>query len=532
MFGLGIHYLMGWSMAASDGAKKELAEWPPHPDRVFMALAAAWFETGQDEREGEALRWFEQLPAPGVHAPDCEKRTVATCYVPVNDTKIATAKKVSALCDNARTTWSSLVEAGLALLPEHRSRQPRAFPVAIPHAPLVYLCWNETLAPEQHAGLRSLCGKVVSIGHSASLVHVWILNEPPEPNLIPVAGLARHRLRVSGPGRLHYLEKRHNRSAVVQFRDRAEKIGLAKGRDKKRLQVIQSDQFPDRPPVTLRPEPTGWQGYDHPKPRLSDTVPGSLFDPRLMILALSGRRVTLAATLKLTEALRGTLLSHCSEPIPEWLSGHAPDGTRSTKPHLACLPMPFSGAAHADGRLMGVALALPRDTDPDDVERVLAPWLWDVRSGTPRKHALFASQWLDCAVTLETRENPPYNLQAEAWTRPSRRWASVTPVVLDRHFSGPRKWDMAAEIVKDGCERIGLPRPVDVLLHPVSLVQGVPRSNEFPWISRKQDGGRMHHSHAVLLFEQKVCGPILVGAGRYRGYGLFRPLIQGGDVHG
>jgi len=48
MFGFGIRYLMGWAMAAADGAKKERAEWPPHPDRIFMALAAAWFETGQD----------------------------------------------------------------------------------------------------------------------------------------------------------------------------------------------------------------------------------------------------------------------------------------------------------------------------------------------------------------------------------------------------------------------------------------------------------------------------------------------------
>jgi len=477
------------------------------------------------------LRWFEQLPAPGVHASGVEKREVATCYVPVNDTKTATAKKVAALCANAHAAWSSFVKAGLALLPEHRSRQPRAFPVAIPHTPLVFFCWDETIAPEHRAGLRSLCGKVVSIGHSASLVQVWVMDEPPAPNLVPVAGLAKHRLRVFGPGRLHYLERRHNRTAVVEFCDRAEEIRLAKDQDKKKLQDMQLERFPDGPPVSLRPEPTVWQGYDHPLPKISDDVPGSLFDPRLVILALSGKRITLAATLKLTEALRGTLLAHCPEPIPEWLSGHAPDGTRGIKPHLACLPMPFSGGAHADGRLMGVALALPRDVDPDEVERVLATWLWDVRTGTPRKHALFAGQWLDCAVTLETRENPPYNLQAETWTRSSRRWASVTPVVLDRHFSGPRKWELAAETVKDGCERIGLPRPLDVLLHPVSLVRGVPRNNEFPWISRKQDGGRMHHAHAVLLFEQKVCGPILVGAGRFRGYGLFRPLVQGGEMN-
>ena len=53
VFVSGIRYLMGWAMAAADGAKKQLAEWPPHPDRVFMALAAAWFETGREEPEGK-----------------------------------------------------------------------------------------------------------------------------------------------------------------------------------------------------------------------------------------------------------------------------------------------------------------------------------------------------------------------------------------------------------------------------------------------------------------------------------------------
>ena len=91
MFALGLHYLNGWSMAAQDGARKEQAEWPPHPDRVFMALAAAWFETGEDTedhaREGDALRWLQALPPPAIAASDAGFRTVTTIYVPVNDDK-------------------------------------------------------------------------------------------------------------------------------------------------------------------------------------------------------------------------------------------------------------------------------------------------------------------------------------------------------------------------------------------------------------------------------------------------------------
>jgi CRISPR-associated protein Csb2 len=177
---------------------------------------------------------------------------------------------------------------------------------------------------------------------------------------------------------------------------------------------------------------------------------------------------------------------------------------------------------------MGVALALPHGLDGDEVDRVLTPWLWN-ESGEPKKIRLFNGQWLECTAELETRESPPTTLCSNAWIKVSRRWATVTPLVFDRHFDGNNKWELVAESVKDSCERIGLPCPLDVLLHPVSMFEGVPRSNEFPWLTRKKDGGRLHHIHAVIHFDEEIQGPVIVGAGRFRGYGLCRPLMQGGN---
>ncbi|MBP7797954.1 MAG: type I-U CRISPR-associated protein Cas5/Cas6 [Thermoanaerobaculaceae bacterium] len=520
MFALGIRYLMGWAMAAADGAKKEQAEWPPHPDRVFMALAAAWFETGQDEAEGEALRWLEAQDPPGIAASDAFDRQVfngigpAISYVPVNDSRVG---RLPVGSDPVK-----LKEAGLSLLPEFRPRQPRSFPLAIPIDPVVHLVWQSADSGEHRVALLSLARKATSLGHPASLVQIWVADSAPKVSWEPVQGIATQRLRVPTQGRLAYLERRYNRAAVIAHAELQAALKGATGRNKALLRAELEKRFPGGTPVSLRPGPGRWQGYGTPEPPRRE-APGSVFDPCLVVLALSGKRLGLTSTLRLTEALRGALLAECAEPIPEWVSGHTPDGAATTRPHLALLPLPFAGSRHADGRLMGVAVALPRQLDPVEASRVLEPWLW-TPEGAPRTLRLFDGQWLECQATLETREARPWSLDVERWVRPSRCWATVTPVVLDRHFDGPRKWDRAAETVADACERIGLPRPSEVLLHPVSLVEGVPRSSNFQPITRKNNGGRMHHTHAVIVFDSPVTGPVAVGAGRFRGYGLCLPM--------
>jgi CRISPR-associated protein Csb2 len=557
MFGLGIRFLNGWAMAAADGANKKRAEWPPHPDRVFMAMAAAWFETGQNEQEKAALEWFEQLPAPEIAASDAETRKdlksqiPVTSYVPVNDASLS--KKLPDSNDQGK-----LKEAGLAVLPEFRPRQARKFPVAIPRHPEVHLIWKHNLPEEHRDAIDRLCRNVISIGHSASFVQMWITESSPLPTIVPVSGVAVQRLRVFGTGRLEYLKARCNKDNVVRYRDATAAVSTLemnrkelyqerkaalkglKGVEKKevekpfkqKLAAIDSSiaeyrataaSFGGDIPCSLRPEPSLWQGYGPAVKIDQPDMPRSIFDENLVVLSLTGKHLSLHATLKLTEAVRGALFSGRSEPIPEWISGHRPDGAPSRDPHLAILPLAFLGHEHADGRIMGVAFAIPRSVDKAEAGNCLGPWLRD-KNGLPRSIRLFDRQWLECQMEIETRETPPWNLRAEAWTKASRSWASVTPVVLDRHFDGKDKWEKAAEGVKTACERVGFPRPEDVMLHPVSRVKGSPHSRGFPPIRRKSDGGRMHHCHAVILFSEPVIGPLIVGAGRFKGYGLCRPM--------
>ena len=279
----------------------------------------------------------------------------------------------------------------------------------------------------------------------------------------------------------------------------------------------------------MRPVPSKWQGYDRPQVSpVSEVMLHSVFDPRFVVLTIAGRRPSRPAALKLTAALRGLLMRNCPEqPPPQWLSGHRADGKAATLPHMALVPLAFTGAQHADGRVMGLAIVLPRTLMPQEAGQCLEPILRDPQTGLPRENLrLFDGGRIECSIALEIRERPPVNLDPRTWTKASRVWASVTPVVLNRHFDGDDQWQRSAESVKDMCEHIGLPRPCEVLLHPVSLVEGVPSAREFPQLLRKADGGRRRHHHAVVIFDEPVCGPVLLGAGRFRGYGLFKPMDE------
>ena len=230
------------------------------------------------------------------------------------------------------------------------------------------------------------------------------------------------------------------------------------------------------------------------------------------------------------EKLRNAVVKHCPEPVPEWVSGHTPDGRPSQNPHLALLPLPFVGNQHADGHLLGFALAVPRHTEQAEVGRCLNPFLGFEQDGSQRRVHVYDGANFDWRLEMEEGHSPPAALQSRTWTSPARRWATVTPIVFDRHPKGRDREGQAVRMVEEACERIGLPRPLDVMLSQVSLHLGVPHSRSFPGIRRKPDNGRLQHLHAVVTFTEPVAGPVILGAGRYRGYGMCRPFRwEGGD---
>jgi CRISPR-associated protein Csb2 len=278
---------------------------------------------------------------------------------------------------------------------------------------------------------------------------------------------------------------------------------------------------------------------------LTAAVP-SVFDPAFLLLRPAEderRRPPLVSTLHLTEALRGLLMNGTRrEDIPEALSGHAPDGQRLERPHLAIAPLPFVGHEHADGRIMGMALILPRERpqeqrsaeDATKIGRALGCKLYGTDGFEPQTLTLTmggAGTW----VLQASDDFRQASVRPEAWTavpHGATVWATVTPIVFDRHpkdRKGAATAEQTKNILADACANIGLPRPIAVEFGPVSMVRGVPHVRSFPPL-RRTDGSAPNYTHAVLAFDTPIVGPLILGAGRYRGYGLCRPLMGAGGA--
>jgi CRISPR-associated protein Csb2 len=367
-------------------------------------------------------------------------------------------------------------------LGQARRRNERRFPVAIPDADSAYVIWPDAeLSAEQRRALEQLAALVPALGHSSSLVDVRLCDEAPAPSLVP-ADVGEIRLRVPTPGRLATLE--------ALFNERR------------------------------RPDAGRWHAYAPPGERPKVVAAGAFGDMVVYRLEVAGPRIPLAGSLQVCAAMRGAVLAHADQPVPEAISGHEPGSTAerplpSQRPHLAFVPLADVGHRHARGHVMGVAAVLPRQVEPPERLACLRA-LGRVQELRIGRLGRFPVERLTVDVDRQA-------LVADTWMSRSRVWATVTPVVLDRFPTEPFGRE-AERIVADSCVRAGYPAPQVVELGRVSWVLGVPNADDFPARPDQNGRPRRYHVHACLFFGEPIVGPMLIGAGRYWGYGFCRPL--------
>jgi CRISPR-associated protein Csb2 len=494
---LEVEYLLGVSFAAI-GPDSDVPDWPPQPDRIFSALVASWAARGQKEEERRALEWLELRPVPHLLASDADARTSVVAFVPPNDPRSDKQK-------NAK-----------GVLPALRSRQPRRFPAARPHDPVILLCWPDAEPDEvMLSALQALAHDTAYIGHSASLTRCRFLLDR---GALELGAAKRPRRRVY-QGRLEELCR-----AYAHFE---------KSADKK-----------DRPQKGARIPP-------EPKAKAQRT---NLFGDRehwLILEHVAGDMPDIRACALVANTLRDALLTGyrrvgLENEIPEVVSGHAADGAPARAAHLAIIPLAFAGFPYADGHVMGFALIPPTDSgiladgafrrvmrnlSPVDEERGRRILTLTSKSGTSASSAF--------SIGLSPTFEPPADkrsLDPALYTESAFVFATVTPIVLDRHLkeSGAARQEESARQIAAACRNIGLPEPEAVVVDKHSAIEGAPAaypSGKSPrWMNWRLPPSLASRqlTHAVIRFAEPIDGPVILGAGRFVGLGLCRPVEREG----
>lgn len=487
---------------ATDPYGHDEPEWPPHPGRLFAAMAAAYFEGGQDGGERGALEWLERLGPPSISYDNKAvfPRETVYCFVPVNDRdKFFTPGQVS---------------LGTLDLRGGRLRKERSFPTTVTGLGPVMFEWDDADAGDRAGPLGAICSRVHRLGHSSSIVHLTVGEDAQEagPSLIP-SEWGEQKIRWVSPGTLEQFENAYD---VGGGKNRQERLYFVR---KARLNAIAML------PVLYAPPQGG-----------PNAVPTGQFAQMHVFEFTEGAPPSLVHARAISRAVKTALLGGGSGANAEAVSGLDTDGRPTTEPHVSVVSLAAVGHRHADGRARGVAIVMPRGLDEGSTNSILI----SMRCGLDEGSGLLLDVPGHGNMRLEPHaEGGATTLDTSAWTRRSRVWVSVTPIVLDRapRARGSERDAEISRIVGRSCTLQGLPEPAVVSTSNVPYVPGPPLSSAFPLYTIPQRGEKPAegkaaavarvHAHARIVFDEAVRGPIILGAGRYNGYGLFWPRDGG-----
>ena len=464
MLAVSVELLHGTFRGDPDGAantgRLTRGEWPPAPSRLFAALVAA-DGTGERSRVTDGSE-LEWFERLPPPVIHAHPQPWHQILQPRYVVKHeGTASKSTHQEYVGRT--GALIRPGIRVTPRY---------------PLVVYAWEASPPESTLASLRARAARVGYLGAADSPVRVRVLTQVPgsveseyafRPD--PGGDLA---ISVPAPGDLRILDTMYE-----TWCEHGADVGRA--------------HYP-----ALRHQAP----YRSPRSAAHGEPPAVLAWLRLDP-AVSGRRVS-----TVTELFKAAVLSKHQEihgEPPAVLHGHGfGDKGYEIARYLA---LPDVGYPRSRGRIHGLALWLPQGSDPVERQRCRDAAL-AVRRLTGRG--------VDASVSSHYGEERPSAANPKRWTALSQGWATAFPAIHER------RGDLRLAEVSRWCRHAGLPVPVAFRATREPLVHGA--VDLAPAEVNRPGRPGLPYSHVELRFAEPVQGPVVIGAGRQRGFGLCVPI--------
>lgn len=445
----------------ADTGRLSRGEWPPSPARLLAAFVAA-DRTGEACRvtDGAELEWFERLPPPVIYA-DADPP-----HQPLRSRFVVRQGGGA-----ARGSHQEYVG--------HRTAVNRAGVRVAPNTPRVVYVWvGESASDAIIDALRVRAARVGYLGSSDSTVRVRVTTDLPpsvgSTSVFTPDPEGDTMINVAQPGDVGHWDRLH-----IDWTQRGASVPR-----KQYLALVHAARY--RSPLTASTQDTG-------------EVAAWL----RLATAVSGRRVS-----ALTAVFRDAVLSQHQRIHglpPSVLHGHGYQGTGYDLARY--LALPDVGSAGSRGRIYGLALWLPAGSEPL-VRQTARDAAHSIRK--------LIGEGIDVDLTPHEGEPRPFAAHPDRWLQASRTWATAVPAIHERR----RTLDL--EEVSRWCRHAGLPAPVAFRSGRVPLVRGA--LDLAPIEVNRPDRPPLPYSHVELRFDRSISGPVVIGSGRQRGFGLCVPI--------
>lgn len=462
---------------------KGQAEWPPSPLRLFQAIVAANGQHLEGEVEG-ALRWLEGQPPPVIITPAIEFAAPYELSVPNN------------AMDIVGKAWSkgNYFGRGDANPATHRTMKP-VRPLRMIGGDTVHYVWDSdglmNVDVLIHAAKRifRLGWGIDTVIADCRMMSAIDVGKLPGQRWTPVQN-GYNELRLPTTGSLDALRARYE-----SFLGRVSQSGLAPVSPLTEFGVIgyrQTNAAAVRPHVTFELRGKDSEFFRYPQRKL---------------IHIAGMVRHLAIEMMRRSPPRD--ISNLDDWLDRYVAGHLrQEKSGGNHRQLSYVPLPTIGHLHADHGVRRVMIAAP----PGD-HRLL-------------EHLAMRLHGLQLIPKRgEEFPDPPTLVRVNSdnvircYTSSAGSWTSVTPIILPGHDD--RKEAKTERLVRTALTQCGISARCEFECRSVSRIPRSPLPQEY---IRPRHLPTQTAIHLDLKFDDPVSGPILIGAGRHRGFGLMRAV--------